>query len=169
MGTSNRISGLKLIVVGGFIFSLFSSHFSILVFAYHSIGFLIFISTQNHTEAEELSAGCRLLVGEFRISSNSKEGKRAKEASNKNNKLNSWHSLNGNWIKKNPPLQSPLTIAPSSFPGLNPDAIMYVLPIVLIFSMPLNLGFSSSLSKSQIISFSNRKHSRPCLFTSDSS
>lgn len=36
------------------------------------------------------------------------------------------------------------TVAPSSLPGRRPDAVMYVEPMVLIFSMPLNLGFSSS-------------------------
>lgn len=62
-----------------------------------------------------------------------------------------------------------LTKAPSSFPGLSPEANMYVLPIVLIFSIPLNFGFKSNLSKSQMISFSSRRHSRPCLLTSVSS
>lgn len=41
-------------------------------------------------------------------------------------------------------VMSRLTIAPSSLPGRKPDAVMYVLPIVLIFSMPLNFGLRRS-------------------------
>lgn len=37
-----------------------------------------------------------------------------------------------------------LTVAPSSLPGRKPEATMYVLPIVLIFSIPLNFGFNSN-------------------------
>lgn len=42
------------------------------------------------------------------------------------------------------------TVAPSSLPGLKPDAVIYVLPMVLIFSMPLNFGFSSSCKQDLI-------------------
>lgn len=64
---------------------------------------------------------------------------------------------------------SKLTKAESSLPGLRPEASMYVLPMVLIFSIPLNLGFNNNLSKSQMISLSSRRHSKPCLLTSVSS
>lgn len=37
-----------------------------------------------------------------------------------------------------------LTVAPSSLPGRRPDATIYVLPIVFIFSIPLNFGFNSN-------------------------
>lgn len=36
------------------------------------------------------------------------------------------------------------TVAPSSLPGLKPEAHMYVLAMVLIFSIPLYFGFKSS-------------------------
>lgn len=37
-----------------------------------------------------------------------------------------------------------LTVAPSSLPGLRPEAHIYVLAMVLIFSIPLNFGFKSN-------------------------
>lgn len=37
-----------------------------------------------------------------------------------------------------------LTVAPSSLPGLSPDAHIYVLAMVLIFSIPLNFGLRSN-------------------------
>lgn len=42
-----------------------------------------------------------------------------------------------------------LTVAPSSLPGRSPDATMYVLPIVLIFSIPLNFGFNSNYARNE--------------------
>lgn len=58
-------------------------------------------------------------------------------------------SINVNYLATNKQtviesLYKLLTVAPSSLPGRRPDATMYVLPIVLIFSIPLNFGFSSN-------------------------